>query len=157
MRITQWGEYGILCTLYMAKRAQEGARTVGAPEIAESQGIALQYTQQILQRLRRGNIIESARGPHGGYCLARSATELTLHDILSAAEGDTFEVICETKPLGHEQCIGELSCGLRVVWRELREHLNVFLKDKKLSAILAEHLCNSPTNGKQHGTSLSHS
>ena len=80
MKITKWGEYGILCCVYLAQN--NGNRAVGAGEISESQSIPLQYTHQILQRLRKGGIIESLRGPHGGYRLAKSAENTTLKDIL---------------------------------------------------------------------------
>lgn len=136
MRITQWGEYGIQCALYMARRQLDGMQTVGAPEIAQSQDIALQYTQQILQRLRRGDIIKSVRGPHGGYCLSRSANDITLFDVLHAAEGDTFEVICETRPINHQRCATTTGCGLRVVWTELREQVDAFLKQRTLASVL---------------------
>ncbi|NLF25682.1 MAG: Fe-S cluster assembly transcriptional regulator IscR, partial [Deltaproteobacteria bacterium] len=65
MRITKWGEYGILCCLYLARHGSE--HSVGALELSRERHIPLQYTQQILQRLRRGGVIESLRGPGGGY------------------------------------------------------------------------------------------
>ena len=97
MRITKWGECGILCSLYLAQHYKEGS--IGAAEIAKSQGLDLQYTQQILQRLRKGAIIDSMRGPHGGYSLVRPPEEITLKDILYAAEGDTFQIICDYAPI----------------------------------------------------------
>src|SRR5690606_3493579 len=69
MRITQWGEFGVHCTVYIAERHRAGAATVTAAEIADAQGIDPQYTQQILQRLRRKGLITSVRGPQGGYRL----------------------------------------------------------------------------------------
>ncbi|MFN8388708.1 MAG: Rrf2 family transcriptional regulator [Bdellovibrionota bacterium] len=127
MRITQWGEYGVLFSAYIARCAANGAKMVGAAEIASAQGVDLQYAQQILQRLRRGGIIDSVRGPAGGYHLCRNANELTLLDILVAAEGDTFEVICDTKPIGAERCMPGNECGLRTIWFDLRDHVNSFL------------------------------
>lgn len=127
MRITQWGEYGIHFSAYMARREREGAPMVSAGEIASRQGVDIQYAQQILQRLRRGGIIDSVRGPAGGYRLARPPLEITLRDILTATEGGTFEVICENKPLGGERCAPGTACGLRGLWFELQDHVNVFL------------------------------
>ena len=51
-RITQWGEYGVHVTLYLAHKAQEGQNVVGASEISEAQNIALNYAQQILLKLK---------------------------------------------------------------------------------------------------------
>ncbi len=136
MRITQWGEYGLHCSLQIARREGEGAATIGAAEIADEQGIALEYAQQILQRLRRGSIIESVRGPHGGYKLSRPATEITVGHVLTAAEGDTFEVICDSKPLNTERCHAGNLCNLRVLWHELRDHVNEFMDTRTLHDLL---------------------
>jgi Rrf2 family protein len=135
MRVTKWGECGILCSLYLAKRYGDGA--VGALEIAESQGLDVQYTQQILQRLRRGGVIESERGPRGGYRLARAPKEVSLKDILYATEGDTFQIICEHSPIhpnpdDGSQCATKESCGLHGVWQELRSAIDKLLDQRTL-------------------------
>lgn len=132
MRITKWGEYGILCSLYLARRYTETA--VGAADIAHAQIIPIQYTQQILQRLRKGKIVRSIRGPHGGYRLAREPGEISLKDILYAAEGTTFEVLCEDNPI-HETC-GHVGCGLSQIWYELREQIDRILAAKSLADLM---------------------
>ena len=135
MRITQWGEYGVRCLVRIASHEQVSSEPIGASEISLSQGIALDYAQQILQRLRKGGLIESVRGPSGGYRLSRKPSEITLGDILTAAEGTTFEIICDTKPLDPERCSPLNHCGLRLVWEELREHVDLFLKGVSLETI----------------------
>lgn len=136
MRITQWGEYGVHFAVYLAARTEEGAAVVGAAEIAQAQGIALHYTQQILLRLREGGIIESVRGPGGGYRLSRAAEAITLLDLLMAAEGDTLELICESKPLSPVRCSPNATCSLRPVWYGLREHVNGYLESITLRSLL---------------------
>ena len=135
MRITQWGEYGVLLSSYIAKRDHDGASTVGAAEIARAQDIDIQYAQQILQRLRKGGIIRSERGPSGGYRLCRPASEITLLDILVATEGDSFEVICDSKPINSTRCASQSSCGLRGIWYDLKDHMNVFLRKYTLEEL----------------------
>lgn len=132
MRITKWGEYGILCSLYLARRYTETA--VGAADIAGAQLIPLQYTQQILQRLRKGKIVRSIRGPHGGYRLYREPEATSLKDILYAAEGATFEVICEDNPI-HQTCAQE-GCGLSRIWYDLREQIDLILASKSLADLM---------------------
>ena len=137
MRITQWGEYGLHFALYLAECHQQGQETVGANEIAESQKIELQYAQQILQRLRRGNIIESVRGPHGGYRLKKPKGDVSIHDIIKAAEGCTFEVICDVRPIYPERCYDpNIVCHLRDFWRELQSRVNEFLSNRQLADLL---------------------
>jgi Rrf2 family protein len=139
MRVTKWGECGILCALHLAKNY--GQLAIGAAEIAESQGIDLPYTQQILQRLRKGDIIESVRGPKGGYKLQRPPAQITLKDILYAVEGDTFQIICEHAPLHPEaddgmRCATRESCGLHEVWQDLRTAIDQLLADRTLEDLI---------------------
>lgn len=136
MRITQWGEFGVLCSIFIAQSERAGTPRVNANDISTSQGIDQQYTQQILQRLRRGGIIESVRGPQGGYKLTRPAAELTLREILTAAEGDTFEIICESKPIDSERCHRDFPCNLRPIWFRLKDHINDFLSGYTLASLL---------------------
>jgi Rrf2 family protein len=139
MRVTKWGECGILCSLYLAKQYNNG--TTGALEIASSQGLDVQYTQQILQRLRKGGLIESERGPKGGYKLSRAPELITLKDILYAAEGDTFQIICDYAPIHPESsdsthCSTKESCGLHGVWQDLRTAIDKLLEERTLRDLL---------------------
>jgi Rrf2 family cysteine metabolism transcriptional repressor len=149
MRVTKWGECGILCALHLAQRY--GEEPVGASEIAAGQGLDLQYTQQILQRLRKGTVIESVRGPRGGYRLSRSPDQTTLKDILYAVEGDTFQIICEYDPIHPDStsvekyavakhasvhCATKSSCGLHGVWKELRTAIDSLLEQRTLADLL---------------------
>lgn len=142
MRITRWGEYGILCSVYLAKKY--GTGSVGATEIAQSQGLEFQYTQQILHRLRRGGVIESTRGPRGGYCLSRPPEAISLKDILYATEGDTFQIICEHSPVhpspnGGSQCATKESCGLHGVWQDIRLAIDRLLEQRTLKDLIGIH------------------
>ncbi len=137
MRITRWGEYGLLCCLYLARKSDDTA--VGATEIAEDQGIPVQYAQQILHRLKKGGIIKSVRGPHGGYKLLKPPKDITLKDILYAAEGRTFEIICDTDPIRPGVCDLKLDCGLKSVWQELKVAIDDLLASHSLSSVAERH------------------
>ena len=134
MRVTKWGEYGILCCVYLARKGPDAC--VGASEIAEHQSIPLQYTQQILQRLRKGGVIASVRGPGGGYKIARPAERISLKEILDAAEGFTFQVICESKSI----ICDSSECLLKDTWYELRDAVDRVLESKSL-AMMVKHEC----------------
>ncbi len=130
--------------MYLARRSQtEGtAKAIGAAEIAEAQSIPLQYTQQILHRLRKGGVIKSVRGPHGGFSLARSAASINLKEILDAAEGHTFEVICEVDPVRPNarhphRCSADYNCSLKQVWQSLRTTVNQYLESRSLEQLVA--------------------
>jgi Rrf2 family protein len=120
---------------------KHGEHPIGAAEIADSQCLDIQYTQQILQRLRKGGIIESERGPKGGYKLQRAPEEITLKDILYAAEGDTFQIMCDHSPLHPDPSVPSIcstreSCSLHGVWQELRSAIDHLLEQKTLDQLL---------------------
>ncbi|MCB0353846.1 MAG: Rrf2 family transcriptional regulator [Bdellovibrionales bacterium] len=136
MGVTKWGGYGVLCSLYLASRFhRDQEEAIGASEIAEAQLIPVQYTQQILQRLRKGEIIESVRGPKGGYRLTRQPIEITLKEILYAAEGDTFEVICDSGPIYDGLCNQGFVCALKDIWRDLKSSIDQFLDKQTLESL----------------------
>jgi len=125
--------------MYLALRY--GDQPIGAAEIAETQGLDIQYTQQILQRLRKGGIIESERGPKGGYRLERAPKEITLKEILYAAEGDTFQIMCDHSPLHPDAsspslCSTRETCSLHGVWQELRVAIDTLLEQRTLESLL---------------------
>lgn len=140
MRITHWGEYGAQCCIYIARASLEGRTIVGAAEIAEAQGIGIEYAQQILHRLRKAGVIGSVRGPNGGYKLNKSVDELTLMEVLHAVEGTSFEVICEKKPLDSKRCSADSNCSLRPLWYELRDHVNEFLFRYSLRSLVEKQI-----------------
>ncbi len=139
MRITQWGEYGILISAYLAfKQHHEARLVIGAAEIAAAQEIALQYAQQILLRLRDGGIVKSVRGPHGGYSLAKPLEEISLLDVLVAAEGESLEVICSCRPLALDRCKEGHSCFLQDVWLGLKRSIDSYLESLSLAAVVRQ-------------------
>ena len=138
MHITKWAEYGILCCLHLGRKADQTAAT-GAAEISDALKIPLQYTQQILHRLRKGGVIKSIRGPHGGFQLVKAPQLTTLKDILYAAEGATFEVICDTNPIYAEACINPNDCALKYVWHDLRASIDQILEGHTLASVMEKH------------------
>lgn len=135
MRITKWGEYAILFCIYLAKREKD-MPPAGATEIGAAYNIPTQYAQQILHRLRKGGLIKSIRGPHGGFKLSKSPTETNLKEILYASEGTTFEVICDNAR-SKESCsrMGS-SCSLKYVWRDLKNSVDLLLEQHTLDSLV---------------------
>ena len=133
MRITKWGEYAILFCIYLAKRESDMS-PAGATEIGNTYNIPTQYAQQILHRLRKGNIIKSIRGPHGGFRLLKNPEDTNLKEILYAAEGDTFEVICDSNTNGCTR-MGS-TCSLKFVWQDLKSSVDTLLEGITLTALV---------------------
>lgn len=136
MRITTWAEYGVICALHLARRADEGL--VSGREIAEREKLPPDYAEQILLRLRRAGIVTSTRGARGGYALARPASRITLREILAASELVTFDLHCDSHPIDAERCASDVGCSIRPVWQMLQRRIDETLEGVRLSDLLEE-------------------
>jgi len=135
VRITTWAEYGLIVAVHLAR--QGGERPVPAREIAEHEGLPPDYVEQILLKLRRAGLVTSVRGARGGYFLARPASEVSVRDVLEAAENRTFEVNCDAYPIGNQRCNADGGCSIRPVWRALQRRVDDFLQAVTLEVLLA--------------------
>ena len=84
MKLTTKGRYAVTAMLDLALHQGKGPITLS--DIAQRQGISLSYLEQLFSRLRKQQLVSSVRGPGGGYCLARSATEISIANILNAVD-----------------------------------------------------------------------
>ena len=134
MRITTWAEYGLIVAVHLARHG--GERPVSAREIAEREGLPPDYVEQILLKLRRAGLVTSVRGARGGYYLARASSEVSVRDVLEAAENRTFEVNCDSYPISNKRCNGETGCSIRPVWRALQRRVDDFLQSVTLADLL---------------------
>jgi Rrf2 family protein len=102
-------EYGIRVMAHLARQA-DGAPGEAPPislgSIADAEGLPLAYLEHLVQRLRRSGLVESRRGAHGGYTLARPAGEITMAEVVSALEGEIAPIECITADAD-----GELTCA----------------------------------------------
>jgi Rrf2 family cysteine metabolism transcriptional repressor len=113
MKLSTKGKYGVRAVFEIARFAGKGPITI--KEIAERQGISLSYLEQILYRLGKAGLVESVRGPAGGYLLARKPSELTIGDIVRALEGPIALSHC-LEPGESGDCNQAEDCVARMVW-----------------------------------------
>lgn len=139
MRFTKWGEYGLLFCVYLAKQKAivDSPISIGAAELGDSHSVPLQYAQQILHRLRKGGVIKSIRGPRGGFQLTKNPKNFTMKDILTVAEGSTFEVMCDSSPVFESCSSGGTPCSVKHVWRHLKRRIDEALDEMTLSEVAA--------------------
>src|SRR5688500_19658767 len=102
MRFTTQAEYGLICTLHLARFGAEGP--VAAREMSEKEDLPADYTEKILRRLRQAGIVRSVRGVSGGFELARPATETSVKDGIEATGGWPVEINCRQHPGSAESC-----------------------------------------------------
>jgi len=136
VRITTQAEYGLICALHLARRVDDGPVT--GREIAAQERLPGDYVEQIMLKLRRATIVKSTRGAHGGYTLARRPDEISVHDVISAAEHSTFEVHCTSHPVEEARCSASHDCSIRPVWMLLQRRIDDVLQSVHLSDLLLQ-------------------
>lgn len=135
MRLTTKGRFAVTAMLDLALRGGKSPVTLAG--ISERQDISLSYLEQLFSRLRRHELVESVRGPGGGYYLARPLADVSVADIIRAVD----EPIDATQCGGKENCLGE---GARCMTHELWSSLNVkmveFLDSVSLQKLVDDQL-----------------
>jgi len=116
MKLSTKGKYGVRAVFEIARHYGKGPITI--KEIAERQGISFSYLEQILHKLGKSGVIESVRGPAGGYLLARKPADLTIGDIVRSLEGPIALSHC-LEPGESEDCNQADDCVARMVWAKV--------------------------------------
>jgi len=130
MRLTTKGRFAVTAMLDLALNATQGPVTLSG--ISERQKISLSYLEQLFGKLRRRALVESVRGPGGGYHLARHPSEISVADIIRAVE----EPLDSTQCGGRENCQGDRKCMTHELWEELNHTVFGFLDGVKLSVLV---------------------
>ena len=141
MRLSTKGRYAVMAMTDLAARGPEcgGRGAVALADIAERQQISLSYLEQLFARLRRRGLVESVRGPGGGYKLAHTAGETRISDIVLAVD----------EPLRATRCTGKLTkgcmpggerCATHALWEEMGRQIHGYLDSVSLEDVLAGRL-----------------
>ncbi len=122
MRITTTSRYGVRALFDVAYHG--GGQPTQIKDISRRQKISQRYLEQIFNKLLKAGLLKSKRGPRGGYMLSRDATEITVGDVINAAQGPIIPVkcLCDGSPEDRECEIFE-GCVTRHVWRETQRLL----------------------------------
>ena len=121
MRLTTKGRFAVTAMLDLAQRSSRSPVTLSG--ISERQQISLSYLEQLFGRLRRNHLVESVRGPGGGYYLARPAETITVADIIQAVD----EPIDTTQCGGNGNCLDEHRCMTHELWTTLNTRIFEYL------------------------------
>ncbi len=135
MRLTTKGRFAVTAMIDLALRQQSGPVTLAA--ISQRQQISLSYLEQLFGKLRRHNLVESTRGPGGGYSLGRKADEITVADIILSVD----EPIDATHCGGKENCHGgDSRCMTHDLWASLNAKMVEFLDSVSLQKLVDDQL-----------------
>ncbi len=130
MKLTTKGRYAVTAMLDLAIHYEQGAVAVG--DIAHRQGISLPYLEQLFVRLRRKGLVDSVRGPGGGYHLALPPGKISVAEIVVAID----ENIDATRCAGEKNCQGEGPCLTHYLWQDLSERIYEFLSGVTLADLV---------------------
>lgn len=128
IRITKTTDYGIVLLTHMAESPEQ---RYNAPELAQDTQLPLPMVSKILKLLARENLLDSHRGVHGGYALARGPRDITVSEIIAALEGPI--AITECIDDGPGECSQEAVCPLRSNWQLINTAIRSALDGLRLS------------------------
>jgi Rrf2 family protein len=133
MKLSTKGKYGVRAVFEIARHYGKGP--ISIKEIVERQGISISYLEQILYRLGKAGLIDSVRGPAGGYLLARKPSDLTIGDIIRTLEGPIALSHC-LEPGEAGDCYQADDCVARMVWTKVGAKIEEALDSITFSDLL---------------------
>ena len=123
MKISTRGRYALRFMIDLAQHRQD--EFIPLKDISERQGISIKYLEQITSLLSKYGLLQSVRGPQGGYKLARPTNQYTVGEILRITEGDLAPVSClEANATG---CSRQSICATIKLWEGLGKVINAYL------------------------------
>lgn len=139
MRLTTKGRFAVTAMIDLAMNAQNRAVKLNA--ISERQHISLSYLEQLFSKLRRAGLVESIRGPGGGYVLGKNAGDINIAQIIAAAEDKLDATQCS----GKANCHSGAPCLTHHLWENLNHTINDYLSSVTLASLLEQSPPKQPT------------
>ena len=130
MRLTTKGRFAVTAMMDLALRGEDGP--VALASVSERQKISLSYLEQLFGKLRRFKLVDSVRGPGGGYCIARPLNQLTVAEIIRAVD----EQLDATQCGGRENCHDEHRCMTHDLWSTLNAKMYDYLASVTLGELV---------------------
>ena len=140
MRLTTKGRFAVTAMIDVAMHGGDGPVTLAA--VSGRQKISLSYLEQLFGKLRRAELVESVRGPGGGYNLAKPSDKVSVADIILAVD----EPIDATQCKGRENCKDDRRCMTHELWSALNAHIFSFLRSVTLAELVRQQ--QQPKNGE---------
>ncbi|MDH7487651.1 MAG: RrF2 family transcriptional regulator [Anaerolineae bacterium] len=130
MRLSTKARYALRAMVDLAM--QGGSRPTPREEIAVRQGISPLYLAQLFSKLTRAGLVESVKGPGGGYVLAREADTIRAGDVIRAVEEPLAPVFC-VNAAPEEGCARSPFCATHRLWKQLSQRIEEVLNDVTLA------------------------
>ena len=130
MKLTTKGRYAVTAMLDLALHNDNAP--VCLADISARQEISLTYLEQLFAKLRKNGLVESARGPGGGYRLAQSADEITTARVIYAVDEPIDATLCG----GQQNCMGDVRCLTHDLWMGLNRNIAEYLNGISLGELI---------------------
>ena len=130
MRLTTKGRYAVTAMLDLAVHAINGPITLA--DISQRQGISLSYLEQLFAKLRKNELVTSARGPGGGYRLSREAGSINVAEIITAVDEKVDATRCDRQG----DCQNGEKCLTHQLWIDLSDQIFDFLENISLGKLV---------------------
>ena len=136
LKLSTKGQYGVRAMFELAKNHNKGPLTI--KEISKRQGVSVSYLEQLMNKLRKSNLIKSQKGPGGGYVINMEPAEISVGMILNSLEGPVTITQClDPKTKACKRIEG---CVARLLWKSLGEKIEGFLDTINLNDLLKEEI-----------------
>lgn len=139
MRLTTKGRYAVTAMLDVALHGS--ASPVCLADISSRQSISLSYLEQLFSKLRKSRLVESVRGPGGGYSLAMPSSEIYVSDIIDSVN----ETIDATSCGGQADCLKGDMCLTHHLWEDLSTQIHDFLSQISLDSLVERRRRGNPS------------
>ncbi|MGH7686186.1 MAG: RrF2 family transcriptional regulator [Candidatus Dormibacteria bacterium] len=136
MRVSSKAHYGLRMMTELAR--SYGLRPLSIAEVARTEHLPVAYLEQLAAQLRRGGLVESTRGVHGGYSLARAPEQISVLDVVRVVEGEVAPVECVAAEYISGTCAREGDCASRGIWHRLKEMIDSVLGQTTLTNLIAD-------------------
>ncbi len=130
MLLSTKGRYAVMAMAEIAKQGDSKPRSLG--DVAAKLELSLAYLEQLFMKLRRNGLVQSVRGPGGGYVLGRDAYAISICEIMSAVDEPLKMTRCDTD----SGCVATHRCNTHFLWDALGAHIEQFLATATLGDVL---------------------
>jgi Rrf2 family cysteine metabolism transcriptional repressor len=132
-------EYGVRLMVELGR--QPGSEPVALSAVAEAERLPLSYLEHLVAKLRAADLVTSTRGAHGGYQLARPASEISMDAVVEALEGPIAPMECfheapEGKVLCSHETDGYEACATKLLWTRVQGGVNKALSGTSLAELV---------------------
>jgi Rrf2 family protein len=137
MKLSKRGEYALRSMINLGIAAKVGRKLVRVTELAKAEDLPVKFLEQVIQQLREAGYVESTRGKHGGYRLAKPADQIAIGGIVRLIDGPLAPIGCVSQTAYEPcNCPDEAHCGLRMLMLDVRNAIAAILDRYTLADVV---------------------